>query len=203
VGCPWSTAVRESDEMPLAPTKGGMRGRKRKPQKRAYAATPCRRPTDKEKAKSRKKASEQAKREGRKLKKGEGEIYGVLRLKHYDAYRETSLCVRALVDEHEQEHLDDEHLQGACNRKKYAGWKNKHVGDANQAWADAIDAGECRAYPKDLKCLQELLECCKKRGDAKEDGVFCCRCEDVEDAIYSIEQASKAHNCDGKGGVKR
>jgi hypothetical protein len=167
-GCAWSLGETESDEV----ARAGHRPIE-------YATTNCRGVRD----------NTQKKRANR--------VSGELVVRRFRAYHKTSLCIQSLVDEHENEHVNDPVLLAACIAKKRAAATNKKLAKANAAWRAAIKAGECAAYPEDLKCLQKLLKCCKERKKQKDKktGLFCCLCSDVEQAIVSIEAAQKARGC--------
>ena len=128
--------------------------------------------------------------------KGQEGIGGSLKAVYLNAYKKTSLCVQALVREHEEEHVNDTQLLAACiwrNQSKSNGSDKK----ASKAeWSAAIQESECARYPKDIVCLEQLLDCCEWRKSAKKKkGLFCCACEDVEDALETIMGEQKRRKC--------
>jgi len=120
-----------------------------------------------------------------------------------DDYKNASLCVRMLVDEHEKEHLDDPDLNEACARKKMAKAHNKKIKAANMAWQAQLKKSECSAYESDLDCFKKLAECCKRRKGRKTktktgESILCCNCEDVEKAKKVTEKMQRKRECKKK-----
>ena len=131
-----------------------------------------------------------------KKRKGQEGIGGSLKVVYLDAYRKTSLCVQALVREHEEEHLNDTQLLAACVSRNQSISNQSDMEASLKGLNAAIQEGECARYPKDIVCLEQLLECCEWRKTAeKKNGLFCCACEDVEEALEAIVAERKRRKC--------
>jgi hypothetical protein len=165
------------------------------PQQGGYASTPCRGKPVKNK---NGKVTAYDPTDG-------GQLIGPV---HTGKYASTSLCVQMMIDEHEQYHLDDTALQGACDQlmRTWAAKKAKATAKTREDYQKAKDdydearrTSECNAYERDAECLKKLRECCIRRGTKTtkraNKAIYCCLCKDVEEAEKEVSAGLRANKC--------